>query len=89
MRVPDAQALAEAFEARYPFLKVEVVRISGDQLIERAIAENRTGRVTADVLDASSFKILQNKRMLQPYATLGPQSRTVLAAQRAARARTR
>jgi iron(III) transport system substrate-binding protein len=69
MRVPDAQALADAFEARYPFLKVEVVRISGDQLIERAIVENRTGRVTADVLDAFSFKILQNKGMLQPYAT--------------------
>lgn len=69
MRVPDAQALADAFEAKYPFLKVEVVRISGDQLIERAIAENRTGRVSADVLDAFSFKILQNKGMLQPYAT--------------------
>jgi iron(III) transport system substrate-binding protein len=69
MRLPDAQALADAFEAKYPFLKVEVVRISGDQLIERAIAENRTGRVTADVLDAFSFKILQNKGMLQPYAT--------------------
>src|SRR5262245_16206686 len=69
MRVPDAQALADAFEGKYPFLKVEVVRISGDQLIERAIAENRTGRVTADVLDAFSFKILQNNGMLQPYAT--------------------
>ena len=69
MRVPDAQALADAFEAKYPFLKVEVVRISGDQLIERAIAENRTGTVTADVLDAFSFKILQNKGMLQPFAT--------------------
>jgi iron(III) transport system substrate-binding protein len=69
MRVPDAQALADAFESKYPFLKVEVVRISGDQLIERAIAENRAGRVTADVLDAFSFKILQNRGMLQPFAT--------------------
>jgi iron(III) transport system substrate-binding protein len=69
MRAPDAKALADAFEAKYPFLKVEVVRISGDQLIERAIAENRAGRVTADVLDAFSFKILQNKGMLQPFAT--------------------
>jgi iron(III) transport system substrate-binding protein len=69
MRILDAQALADAFESKYPFLKVEVVRISGDQLIERAIAENRAGRVTADVLDAFSFKILQNKGMLQSFAT--------------------
>ncbi len=69
MRVPDAQALAEGFESKYPFVKAEVVRISGDQLIERAIAENRAGRVSADVLDAFSFKILQNKGMLQPFAT--------------------
>jgi iron(III) transport system substrate-binding protein len=69
MRAPDAKALADAFEARYPFVKVEVVRISGDQLIERAIAEHRTGRVTADVLDAFSFKVLQNKGILQPFAT--------------------
>jgi iron(III) transport system substrate-binding protein len=69
MRIADAQALADAFESKYPFLKVEVVRISGDQLIERAIAENRAGKVTADVLDAFSFKILQNKGIVQPYAT--------------------
>jgi iron(III) transport system substrate-binding protein len=69
MRLPDAQALANAFESRYPFLRVEVVRISGDQLIERAIAENRVGRVTVDVLDAFSLKVLQNKGMLQPYVT--------------------
>ena len=69
MRVADAQALADGFESKYPFLKAEVVRISGDQLILRAIAENQAGRVTADVLDAFSFKILQNKGMLQPYAT--------------------
>ena len=40
MRAPDAQALAQGFEAKYPFVKAEIVRISGDQLIERAITEN-------------------------------------------------
>jgi ABC-type glycerol-3-phosphate transport system substrate-binding protein len=69
MRVTDAQALADAFESRYPFLKVEVVRISGDQLIERAIAESQAGTITADVLDAFSFKILQNRGLIQPYAS--------------------
>lgn len=69
MRAPDAQALAQGFEAKYPFVKAEIVRISGDQLIERAITENRAGKVTADVLDAFSFKILQNRGLLQPFAT--------------------
>ena len=68
MRVPDG-SLADAFESRYPFVKVEVVRISGDQLIERAIAESRAGNITADVLDAFSFKILQNRGLIQPYAS--------------------
>jgi len=69
MRAPDAQALAQGFEAKYLFVKAEIVRISGDQLIERAITENRAGKVTADVLDAFSFKILQNRGLLQPFAT--------------------
>ena len=69
MRATDAQALVDGFEARYPFVKVENVRISGDQLIERAIAENRAGNVTADVMDAFSFKVLQNRGLLQAYAT--------------------
>lgn len=69
MRAPDAQALVEGFESKYPFVKVETVRISGDQLIERAIVENRAGKISADVLDAFSFKVLQNRGLLQPYAT--------------------
>ena len=69
MRATDAQALVDGFEAKYPFVKVENVRISGDQLIERAIAEYRAGNVSADVLDAFSFKVLQNRGLLQPYAS--------------------
>lgn len=69
MRLPDAQALAQGFESKYPFTKAEIVRISGDQLIERAITEYRAGKATADVLDAFSFKVLQNRGLLQPFAT--------------------
>ena len=69
MRLPDAQALAQGFESKYPFMKAEIVRISGDQLIERAITEHRAGKATADVLDAFSFKVLQNRGLLQPFAT--------------------
>jgi hypothetical protein len=66
MRAPDAQALAQGFEAKYLFVKAEIVRISGDQLIERAITENRgqshrrcSGRV-----------FLQNSSEPGPVATL-------------------
>ena len=43
MRVADAQALADAFESRYPFLKVEVVR---DQRgpVDRARDRRKPGR---------------------------------------------
>ena len=36
MRAPDAQALAQGFEAKYPFVKAEIVRISGDQLYRKS-----------------------------------------------------
>src|SRR5688500_472044 len=51
MRIEDNQALVEGFEAKYPFIKVEVFRASSEKLVNRAVTEGLAGKMTADVLN--------------------------------------
>ncbi|HEY3153548.1 MAG TPA: hypothetical protein VGK65_17960, partial [Candidatus Binatia bacterium] len=44
MRIDDSKALAAGFEAKYPFIKVEIVRAGGEQIVNRAIAEHMAGK---------------------------------------------
>jgi len=46
MRIDDSKALATGFEAKYPFLKVEIVRAGGEQIVNRAITEHMAGKTT-------------------------------------------
>lgn len=68
MRVEDSRALAAGFEAKYPFIKVDIFRAGGEQIVNRAMAEHLAGKTTYDVLNAFALKVLQNKGLLQPYA---------------------
>ena len=47
------QDIVAAFNARFPFVKVEIVHAPGGQLIERIKAESATGKLTADLIDHS------------------------------------
>jgi len=67
MRIVDNQALVEGFEAKYPFIKVEVFRASSEKLVNRAVTESLAGKMTADVLNGFALKALQNRGMLQAY----------------------
>jgi iron(III) transport system substrate-binding protein len=68
MRVEDSRALAAGFEVKYPFVKVDIFRAGGEQIVNRAMAEHLAGKTTYDVLNAFALKVLQNKGLLQPYA---------------------
>jgi len=68
MRIEDSRALAAGFEAKYPFIKVDILRAGGEQIVNRAIAEHMAGKTTYDVLNAFALKVLQNKGLLQAYA---------------------
>ena len=68
MRIDDSKALAAGFEARYPFIKVDIFRAGGEQIVNRAMAEHLAGKTTYDVVNAFALKVLQNKGMLQAYA---------------------
>lgn len=67
MRIEDNQALADGFEAKYPFVKVEVFRASSEQLVNRAVTEGLAGKATADVLNGFALKAMQNRGMLLAY----------------------
>jgi iron(III) transport system substrate-binding protein len=47
--------MADAFEKKYPFIKVEYVRAASPQIVQKALAEARAGKMTADVLESTSL----------------------------------
>ncbi len=68
MRIEDSRALAAGFEAKYPFIKVDIFRAGGEQIVNRAMAEHLAGKTTYDVVNAFALKVVQNKGLLQAYA---------------------
>jgi iron(III) transport system substrate-binding protein len=68
MRIEDSRALAAGFEAKFPFIKVDIFRAGGEQIVNRALAEHLAGKTTYDVLNAFALKVVQNKGLLQSYA---------------------
>jgi ABC-type Fe3+ transport system substrate-binding protein len=59
--------LGEAFEKKYPFLKVNFIRATSSQAIQRAQAEFRARSVRVDVMAAGSTDSLSGSGLLQPY----------------------
>ncbi|MDQ6817757.1 MAG: hypothetical protein M3018_10210, partial [Actinomycetota bacterium] len=47
------QEFAEFFNKRFPFMKLELVRSSGGQLITRVRTEAAAGKLVADIVDHS------------------------------------
>ncbi|HEX6436452.1 MAG TPA: hypothetical protein VF182_04930, partial [Candidatus Binatia bacterium] len=68
MALDDSRLVAAGFEKKYPFIKVDIFRAGGEQIVNRAIAEAGAGQNTSDVLNAFALKVLQERNFLQPYA---------------------
>lgn len=84
----DAQLkpIVDAFQAKYPALKVEYVSLNATQVFQRYLSEKATGARTADVILSSGgtnwLDLLQRREVAQytepnaaqlpPYATLAP-----------------
>ncbi len=63
------QEVIKAFNKRFPFVKVEMVRASGGQLITRIRTEAAAGKLIADVIDHSDRGImLENQDLFMDYA---------------------
>jgi len=65
----DNQAIVAGFNKKYPFLKVQVLRSTGEKLRQRVLAETQGGQFFSDVLSVSSMEmgLLKSRSLLQPY----------------------
>lgn len=68
----DAQKLIEAFNKKYPDIKVNVFRSGTEEVVSKLLAEKQAGKIQADVLlaaDAATFESLKQQDMLLSYAS--------------------
>lgn len=66
----DAQKLVEAFNKKYPDVKVKIFRSGTEEVISKVMAEKKMGQVEADVLlvaDAATFEQLKKQSILENY----------------------
>ena len=62
MAATEGKLLADAFQTKYPFLRVETTRIGSEKLLQRILTEHRAGRGLFDVTSNSGFEMhLLNK----------------------------
>lgn len=61
--------VVDAFERKYPFLKVEVWRMSGGPMISRAIEEYKTGKYLVDAIEGTQniMFVAQESGIVQPF----------------------
>jgi iron(III) transport system substrate-binding protein len=57
MQPGNAQEVLKAVAERYPFLKIETVRLGHERLINRVISETRAGKFIADVVTAPAASL--------------------------------
>lgn len=62
-------AAAKAFENRYPFLKVQIYRTSGENMVNKITTEKRAGKVLFDLVYGAAVPFLPPLGVLQPYAS--------------------
>lgn len=55
-------AFVKGFMARYPFIKGDFYRGSGNQLVVRTMMEHKSGRLTADVISVGTENVMALKR---------------------------
>mgnify|MGYP003292800108 CR=1 FL=1 len=59
MGIDTVRPVTVAFEKKYPFLKVEVLRANSERLFNRVMVEQQTGKVHADVVNLSVMPLLK------------------------------
>ena len=71
LSLEDVKRLADAFEKKYPFIKVEPFRASGEKLANKILTETRAGRHLYDVVATGAFEIwpLYKRNLLGKYVS--------------------
>jgi len=71
MNVPDAEALRKPFNQRYPFIKLTVMRATGEKVRTRILTEARAARFAWDVVSFNLLDMdaLNREGLLAPYTS--------------------
>src|ERR1051325_206822 len=67
-QLPLAQAISRSFEKKYPFLKVEITRTSGENLLNRIKTEKLAGKIGFDVVYGATVPLMPSLGVITPYA---------------------
>jgi iron(III) transport system substrate-binding protein len=66
-QLPLAQTISNAFEKKYPFLKVEITRTSGENLLNRIKTEKLAGKIAFDVVYGATVPLMPTLGVVKPY----------------------
>ena len=71
MGADEAKMLADAFQSKYPSMRVEITRLGSEKLLQRIITENRAGSHLFDAVTNSGMEIylLTKMGLLARYTT--------------------
>jgi iron(III) transport system substrate-binding protein len=72
-QLPLAQAISRAFEKKHPFLKVEITRTSGENLLNRINTEKLAGKLAFDVVYGATVPLMPTLGVVKPY--LSPETK--------------
>ncbi len=57
MEARESRQIADVFQQRYPFLTVDITRVSSNRLLQRIMTEHRAGRGIFDVIITSGLEV--------------------------------
>lgn len=65
----DNQAIVSGFTRKYPFLKAQALRTTGEKLRQRVLTETSTGQLFSDVVSVSGLEmgVMKSRNLLQSY----------------------
>jgi iron(III) transport system substrate-binding protein len=76
LNINGSKPLADAFEKKYPFLKVAINRLSNERIMNRIFAEAKSGTPQFDVTSFAYLPLLAEKGLLARYQS--PQAKSYL-----------
>jgi iron(III) transport system substrate-binding protein len=76
LNVNGSKPLADAFEKKYPFLRVEIARLSNERIMNRILSEAKSGAPQFDVTSFAYLPLLAERGLLARYQS--PQTKDYL-----------
>jgi ABC-type glycerol-3-phosphate transport system substrate-binding protein len=76
LNVNGSKPLADAFEKKYPFIKVDINRLSNERIMNRIFAEAKSAAPQFDVTSFAYLPLLAEKGLLASYQS--PQTKAYL-----------